>query len=277
LAAPGANQPDFSLVAASGVATFRSGIHAGLLSAIIATLQGVAADAPVATVAMVVWDDASGNYPEADIAISAWASGIIAAGISPLINVYNIGGVVNTPPPLTGLQSFNLSCPCTPLTPWMFVQPTNQVVRAGSNATFFADAGPVWRYQWSFAGTDIPGATTSAYTLTNVQVFHAGAYSLTVSMPSAFPPSLLSSPALLTVLPSLVRPELRAGPAYGGWDGDRFQFTLLGQTNMVYRLQTSSDLVHWDDAGWVTNLDGSAPVIPPDGTAPGPRFYRAAQ
>jgi len=61
LGAPGPNQPESSLVAASSPpTTFRTGAAAGFVAGTTATLANVSADAPVATLQMVAWDNRSG-------------------------------------------------------------------------------------------------------------------------------------------------------------------------------------------------------------------------
>ena len=73
-------------------------------------------------------------------------------------------------------------------TPWADVpiittQPTNQTVLFGSNATFTVTAtgtAPLL-YQWSFDGTNIPGATGSNYTITNVQITNSGSYAVFIT------------------------------------------------------------------------------------------------
>ena len=54
-AAPGADQPESALPAASSTTTFRTGAAAGLVNVILGTLTNVPADCPVATVQVRVW------------------------------------------------------------------------------------------------------------------------------------------------------------------------------------------------------------------------------
>jgi hypothetical protein len=82
--------------------------------------------------------------------------------------------------------------------------PTNHIVAPGANVTFTANAGTPnpsgtnrVRYQWRFAGSDLPGATNLSLALSNVQPAQAGAYALTVvNMDGA----TASFPAWLVVL-----------------------------------------------------------------------------
>jgi len=103
-AAAGANQAESSLQPASPITSFLMGTQAGFFVPVIASLAGVPVDAPVATLAVRVWDNRGGT-------ITSWrmAYGFALTGESPLFNVFNIGGGINEPPPLTGLQSFSIS------------------------------------------------------------------------------------------------------------------------------------------------------------------------
>ena len=104
-AAPGAGQAEGSLVAALGATTtFRTGTAAGYVANITGTLTGVAKDAPSATLQLRVWDNQNGT-------LGTWAQALLAgalAGKSALWTVNSIGGDVNTPSFLTGIQSFNI-------------------------------------------------------------------------------------------------------------------------------------------------------------------------
>ncbi len=71
------------------------------------------------------------------------------------------------------------------------VQPTNRLVRIRpdpaaapqSNATFFvlASSTTPLHYQWLFNGTNISGATSTSYTVTNVQLRHEGYYAAAIT------------------------------------------------------------------------------------------------
>jgi hypothetical protein len=118
LGAPGAGQPESSLLPASagGVTSFRTGGAAGNVAATTATFANIPADAAFGTFEMVVWDNRTGLYPTWAQASVAWKAGLIAAGSSGTFTVASIGGLANNPPflfpgngtPNPGLQSFNL-------------------------------------------------------------------------------------------------------------------------------------------------------------------------
>ncbi len=67
--------------------------------------------------------------------------------------------------------------------PSILQSPQDQSVSAGSNATFtvLAASTTALAYQWLLNGTNLAGATTSAYVQNNVQSANTGFYSVTVS------------------------------------------------------------------------------------------------
>ncbi len=87
----------------------------------------------------------------------------------------------------------------TNILPTITVQPQNQVVSQGANATFSVTANgtPPLAYQWRFKGTNIAGATANAYTRTNAQPADEGSYSVVVTNSAG---SATSSNATLTVI-----------------------------------------------------------------------------
>lgn len=67
--------------------------------------------------------------------------------------------------------------------PTITIQPTNRIALPGSSVTFVASvtgASPR-QYQWRRDGNELAGSTNSSLTLTNVQAFNAGTYTLAVS------------------------------------------------------------------------------------------------
>jgi len=100
----------------SAPTSFRTGTAAGGNAPVFATFSSVAPDAASATFEVVAWDNSSGLYPTWAQASVAWNNRVIAAGKSGLFNINQIGGSVNTPPPLfpfggnttPQMQSFSL-------------------------------------------------------------------------------------------------------------------------------------------------------------------------
>jgi hypothetical protein len=99
---PGPNQ-----VFSGSTTTFRTGAAAGYIVPTTATLPGVAKDAASATLAMFVWET-KGMYMDPATAWNAWQNDIGWAGMSKPFIVQSIGGDLNVPPILTGLESFCL-------------------------------------------------------------------------------------------------------------------------------------------------------------------------
>jgi ribonucleotide monophosphatase NagD (HAD superfamily) len=85
--------------------------------------------------------------------------------------------------------------------PSILTQPASQAVSAGGNAAFSVTVAgtPPLSYQWQFSGTNIPGATGTSLTLSNMQATQAGSYSVRVTNTFG---SIMSSNALLTVISS---------------------------------------------------------------------------
>jgi len=83
-----------------------------------------------------------------------------------------------------------------PTAPLIVSQPAGQSQVPSMDATFTVSAGgtPPLSYQWAFNGTNIPGATATAYTVTNVQAALLGNYTVLVTNDYG---SIVSSNALL--------------------------------------------------------------------------------
>ncbi len=94
--------------------------------------------------------------------------------------------------------------------------PQSQTALVGAHVKLTATAvGPALSFQWRFYGTNLPGMTTNSLSLTNVQLNHAGAYSVTVS--NAYG-GVVSPDAILTVVPSIVTTPLRGQSTFPGGD-----------------------------------------------------------
>jgi endonuclease/exonuclease/phosphatase family metal-dependent hydrolase len=93
--------------------------------------------------------------------------------------------------------------------PSIATPPHDLSVVQGSNATFTVSANGAapLAYQWLFGGTNISGAQTNSYSITNVQTTNAGNYSVLITNLYG---SITSSAALLTVITS---PVITTNPA----------------------------------------------------------------
>src|SRR5437762_2149332 len=110
-------------------------------------------------------------------------------------------------------------------------QPTNQSVSLGASASFQVSATtvlPPILYQWRFASTNLPLATSFRLVLTNIQVSSAGDYDVVVTDSSG---SVTSSVANLEVDPTFTKittgaivTDVGTGAAcaWGDYDNDGF-------------------------------------------------------
>lgn len=105
-----------------------------------------------------------------------------------------------------------------PRVPTITRPPVDFMTIQGSNARFNVCAGgsPPLSYQWRFNGTDIPDATNDFLTLSDVQPYSSGNYSVWVTNIAG---SILSSDALLTVVSTGACVSLPAG-LIGWWQAE---------------------------------------------------------
>ncbi len=88
--------------------------------------------------------------------------------------------------------------PATPVTAVFSLQPASRTIAVGSNVTFTASASgtPPPTFQWRKDGVVIPAAVGVSFTLTNVQLGQAGAYSVAATNSAG---TTVSESAILTV------------------------------------------------------------------------------
>jgi hypothetical protein len=128
--------------------------------------------------------------------------------------------------------------------PMITVQPTNQMVRAGTAVTFRVTAyspAPI-TYQWQFNGADVADATNATLTLSNVGLAQAGAYVAVVSDSVGF---TLSVPAALSILfdPVIVRQPCSVSVVQGGSVTLSVQVTNTATLPVGYRWRRGSTTV----------------------------------
>lgn len=157
-----------------------------------------------------------------------------------------------------------------PISPWISQQPVEQIVPAGSNATFSVEAGgPPLTYQWYFQvglSNAINGATNSSLTITNAQPPNWGRYSVVVSNPYG---SVASSQAWLLVYSNAAAALSSAFTSTNG----QFELTVSNAGNlggMPYTVQASTNLIDW-----VPIYTNEAPFHFTDTNAFSQRYYRA--
>jgi len=174
--------------------------------------------------------------------------------------------------------------------PTITTQPTNFTVNPGAAVTFSVRAtglAPL-SYRWFFNGSLIGGATSSNYTVANVQWANVGAYTATVSNSYASLGSkagyltILTNPAGAAVAPSgladwwpaegtpvdiigTAHGELVNGPTYvAGKEGRAFRFN---GTNSYITTGALSIPVPWTASFWVNrqNAPGTGAALCSDG------------
>ncbi len=123
--------------------------------------------------------------------------------------------------------------------PAIAVQPQNQTVSSGNTAVFSVTAtgSEPLTYQWHINGSNIPGATGSSHSISNVTSANAGSYSVTVANMAGL---AASDTASLTVHP---RPEQFNSPEMQF--GQSLRLTFQGEAGMTNIIEVSSNLVNW--------------------------------
>ena len=135
-------------------------------------------------------------------------------------------------------------------TPPIFtLEPQNIDVLEGSNITFTATAigGTPVDYQWTLTGTNIPGATNSSYSITNVTTNNTGDFTVIASDWDFY--STTSTVAHLQVYPTAT-PLLSAINI----TNNQMSFTVSGITNSTYLVQ-GSQILHLRRTGLMSIQD----------------------
>jgi protocatechuate 3,4-dioxygenase beta subunit len=118
--------------------------------------------------------------------------------------------------------------------PAILTQPQNQIIAQGSDATFTVFAfGDSLTYQWRFDGTDISGATLSAYTLSNGQATNTGDYDVVLTDNYG---SVTSLTAQLTVYPFTI-----SGQVFDETGTTPLPGVLIQVTNSFFASSTNTD------------------------------------
>jgi uncharacterized protein YdaL len=138
--------------------------------------------------------------------------------------------------------------------PVIFKDPQDVTAVIGSNVTFrveAAGANPL-RYQWRKNGANVSGATNSTLTLSNLQVPHAGTYSVIVTNQFG---TMVSSNAVLTI----AAPALRIQQTNG------IRLTFHASPGFTYRVQYRSSLSSgsWSTLRTISGASGPVTVTEP--------------
>lgn len=153
--------------------------------------------------------------------------------------------------------------------PMILTQPASHAAVVGSSPTFSVTASTstgVTNYQWTYYGTNLPGATARVLTLTSVQpVSFNGPYRVVVSDPQNSVTS--SPPAMLTFA---VAPAI-ASPSYGGTN---FSLSFSAEVGPSYVLQYKPALTNATWTSLSTNLGAGGILSVTNGSAASSGFYR---
>jgi hypothetical protein len=155
--------------------------------------------------------------------------------------------------------------------PEITTQPQNTSVVRGQNASFSVEAtgtAPI-SYQWNFDGSALPGATTSALTLTNVETTQVGGYTVLVTNSAG---SVTSVVASLTVSLPTVTLSLNPTLALGSTG---FTIQLSVPVGLTYVIQASGDFQTWTPIATNVATTASSTFTDAEATNNPSRFYRA--
>jgi uncharacterized lipoprotein YddW (UPF0748 family) len=146
-------------------------------------------------------------------------------------------------------------------------QPQDQTVNVGESATFSVEASGAapLTFQWHLNGGDISGATSSSYTIHNVQASHAGEYAVTVSNTGG---SAVSSAAVLAVNVPPVPLQIESLEVL---EHGSVHLVISGEPGR-YVVKVSSDLIDWEVLASIELENGVAEYID-DSSPGGRRFY----
>jgi len=118
--------------------------------------------------------------------------------------------------------------------PFITVQPRDAAVVEGADATFSVSANSLspLTYQWQFNTTNLPGAATNFFTVTNAQPADAGNYSVIVSNATG---GVISSNAVLKVVTSPLILTNPASRTVNQGDNATFTVTAIGIPPLAYQ------------------------------------------
>ena len=108
-----------------------------------------------------------------------------------------------------------LEQPAPTAPPTIVTQPAGLTAAAGSSVTFAVGVsgdGP-FTYQWFFEGSEIPGATAAAYTLSSVSPTSAGRYAVRISNGAGMVTSAAAMLTVTTTTPVVTAPAITTHPA----------------------------------------------------------------
>lgn len=164
-------------------------------------------------------------------------------------------------------QSASARLDVRPIAPWFLESPQDHSARPGGSVELRCPARgtePI-SYQWLRNGEPLEGATQPILSFPSLTLQQGGFYTLVARNEVG---TSLGATAYLQVLASgqLLAPQMQV-------DG-RFRFQLSVEPAQSYHLQTSQDLVNWEDWLGFVSTDGSLELEDPGSTSTALRFYR---
>jgi hypothetical protein len=271
--AAGTDAGNYSVVVSNGV---------GVATSLAATLTVSAPAAPAITVPPQSQSVVIGS----NALFSVSATGVPDVAYQWQFNGTNIAGATSASYAVNGAQptdaglytvvvtnSFGATNASATLTvnvpPQIVTQPASQLAIEGPNVTFSVVANgtaPI-NYQWFFNSTNVlVGENNSSLNLTGVTTNQAGTYTVAVSNPVGVVGSV---PASLQVSSSVFN-----APPAGPVPPSGFTLTGAVEIGKAYRVQYSTDLIHWTDLTSFTSSSAAFQFV--DAAAAGSilRFYR---
>jgi hypothetical protein len=140
-----------------------------------------------------------------------------------------------------------------PIPPVIIAQPESQSTLPGSPVMFtvIADGTPPLSFQWRFNGRDLPGATTTSFTIAGAQPTNSGIYTVRVTNDYG---AVISSNAILGVVSILVSGDNTWGQAQVNPSATNVISVVAGAW---HTLALDPDGTVW---GWGYNFDGQCSV-----------------
>jgi uncharacterized protein (TIGR02597 family) len=137
----------------------------------------------------------------------------------------------------------------TPIAPIITAQPQSQTISQNTGMTLgvTATGTPPFAYQWLLDGTNITGATGSAYTIGSAQLANSGSYSVVVSNVAN---SATSSVFVVTVNPCAIHVTNTSSDTSGN-----ITITWSTDAGIAYTVQSKSDLTN---SQWITVTTSNA-------------------
>lgn len=163
--------------------------------------------------------------------------------------------------------------------PMIIQQPISQVIQMGSPVRLNVSAvgGPPLDYQWIKNGTNLAGAVSTSFVITNCTRHDSGTYAVVVSNPGG---QVLSSNAHVQVLV----PQRSSSPSWSSqtgltvFFGDADGAPLSSQDVNGISAQFSTNLINWLPLGESLVLtNGLLLITDPDATNNSARFYRTIE